>query len=64
LSNNEALSRRTLSSYFSYYHRSRTHLSPDKNAPESRPAQPPEFGSVAAMPEAGGPHQRYERQAA
>jgi hypothetical protein len=47
---NEASPRRTLSSYFSYYHRSRTRRWPAKDAPESRPAQPPEFGNVAATP--------------
>jgi len=58
------LLRRTLSSYFSYYHQSRTHLSLDQDAPESRPVQPPEFGNVVAIPEVGGLHHRYERQAA
>jgi transposase InsO family protein len=61
---NEASPRRTLSSYFSYYHRSRTHLSLDQDAPESRPVQPPEFGNVVAILEVGGLHHRYERQAA
>ncbi len=61
---NEASLRRTLSSYFSYYHRSRTHLSLDKDAPESRPVQTPEFGNIVAIPEVGGLHHRYERRAA
>jgi putative transposase len=43
--------RRTLASYFDYYHRSRTHLSLGKDTPEPRPIQPPEIGSVVAMPQ-------------
>jgi transposase InsO family protein len=36
----------------------------DWDAPESRPVQPPEFGNVVAIPDVGGLHHRYERQAA
>jgi putative transposase len=36
---NEDSLRRTLRSYFSYYHRSRLHLSLDKDSPDSRPVQ-------------------------
>ncbi len=53
-----------LSSYFSYYHRSRTHLGLDKDAPEPRAIPSPELGHVAAIPEAGALHHRYERRAA
>ena len=56
--------RRTLRSYFDYYHRSRTHLSLGKDAPEPRAIQPPEIGPVVALPQVGGPHHRYERRAA
>ncbi len=56
--------RRTLDSYFDYYHRSRTHLSLRKDPPEPRPIQPPEMGSVVAVPLVGGLHHRYERRAA
>jgi len=56
--------RRTLSSYFSYYHRTRPHLSLGKDAPESRAVQPPELGRVVARREVGGLHHRYERCAA
>jgi putative transposase len=56
--------RRTLNSYFDYYHRSRTHLSLGKDAPEPRAIQPPEMGSVVALPQVGGLHRRYERRAA
>jgi transposase InsO family protein len=56
--------RRTLNSYFDYYHRSRTHLSLGKDSPEPRPIQPPELGQVVALPQVGGLHHRYERRAA
>jgi transposase InsO family protein len=61
---NQASLRRTLASYFDYYHRSRTHLSLDKDSPEPRPIQPPELGRVVAVPQVGGLHQRYQRRAA
>jgi putative transposase len=56
--------RRILHSYFDYYHRSRTHLSLGKDSPEPRAIQPPEMGSVEAVPQVGGLHHRYERRAA
>jgi transposase InsO family protein len=56
--------RRTLNSYFDYYHRSRTQLSLGKDSPEPRAIQPPEMGSVVALPLVGGLHRRYERRAA
>ena len=59
--NEEAL-RHTLRSYFSYYHRSRLHLSLDRDSPDSRPEQ--SVGGVIAIPEVGGLHHRYERRAA
>jgi len=55
---------RLLTAYFSYYHQSRTHLSLSKDAPESRPASGPDDGKIAAFPEVGGLHHRYERRAA
>ena len=60
----ESSLRRTLKSYFEYYHRSRTHLSLGKDSPELRAIQPPEMGSVVSVPQVGGLHHRYERQAA
>jgi hypothetical protein len=42
---------RILKSYFAYDHRSRTHLSLGKDAPEPRPIQPPSMGEVVALPE-------------
>ena len=41
---NERHLRRVLSSYVDYYHRTRTHLSLDKDCPHSRPIQPPRNG--------------------
>ncbi|MGD0223625.1 MAG: integrase [Terriglobia bacterium] len=61
---NESSLRCTLKSYFAYYHGARTHLSLEKDAPETRPVQPPELGSVVELPEVGGLHHRYERRAA
>src|SRR5256714_232612 len=55
---------RVLSSYFQYYHKSRTHLSLDKDCPETRPIHPPAAGKIIAFPEVGGLHHRYERRAA
>jgi len=60
----ESSLRRTLKSYVEYYHRSRTHLSLGKDAPEPRAIQPPELGCVVAVPQVGGLHHRYERRAA
>jgi len=55
--------RRILKSYFSYYHRSRTHLSLDKDVPESRPVQDLNAGRIIQIREVGGLHHRYERVA-
>ena len=60
----ESSLRRRLKAYFDYYHGVRTHLSLGKDAPEIRPVQPPELGSVVELPEVGGLHHRYERRAA
>ena len=61
---NETGLRRILKSYFDYYERTRTHLSLDKDAPISRPVQPPEIGRIVEVPQVGGLHHRYERIAA
>jgi putative transposase len=53
--------RRILHAYFSYYHRSRLHLSLDKDAPDSRSVQ--SVGRVITFPEVGGLHHRYARVA-
>ena len=56
--------RRILHSYCEYYHRSRTHLSLAKDAPDERPIQRPEMGKVIEIAEVCGLHHRYERRAA
>jgi len=61
---NERSLRRTLERYFAYYQRSRTHLALAKDAPESRVVEKPERGRVVAIPQVGGLHHRYQRQAA
>ncbi len=61
---NERHLRRVLSSYVDYYHGTRTHLSLNKDCPDTRPVQPPKRGKVIAIPHVGGLHHRYERLAA
>ena len=61
---NERHLRRVLSSYIDYYQRTRTHLSLDKDCPQSRPNQHGSVGRVVAIPKVGGLHHRYERLAA
>jgi transposase InsO family protein len=56
--------RGVLSSYFHYYHKTRTHLALAKDCPESRPIHPPTAGKIIPFPEVGGLHHRYERRAA
>jgi transposase InsO family protein len=56
--------RRLLKSYFRYYHKSRTHLSLDKDAPDCRAVQSNKSGRIVQIPEVGGLHHRYERRAA
>ena len=50
--------------FFLAYHTSRTHLSLAKDAPEPRSVQPPAPGTIIAIPQVGGLHDRYERRAA
>jgi putative transposase len=61
---NERHLRRVLSSYIDYYHRSRTHLSLEKDCPVPRPLTPSRNGRVIATPQVSGLHHRYERLAA
>jgi putative transposase len=56
--------RRILARYFSYYHGARTHLALQKDAPDGRPIERPAMGPVISLPEVGGLHHRYVRQAA
>jgi hypothetical protein len=53
---------KVLSSYFRYYHQSRTHLSLGKQCPFSREAL--KVGKIVAISQLGGLHHRYERIAA
>jgi len=55
---------RILAGYFEYYNHARCHLSLAGDAPEPRPVQGPELGTVVELPEVGGLHHRYERVAA
>jgi transposase InsO family protein len=61
---NEASFHRYIELFLSYYHESRTHLSLEKDAPASRPVQGPEAGHIIAIPQVGGLHHHYQRQAA
>jgi hypothetical protein len=56
--------RRILTDNLTYYHRSRTHLSLEKDARTPRRVQAITEGDVVAFPEVGGLHHRYERRAA
>jgi hypothetical protein len=56
--------RRVLIRYFIYYHQARTHLALEKDAPDLRPVQLPAGGRIVQLPEVGGLHHRYLRQAA
>lgn len=60
----EASLHRQMKSFVAYYHDSRTHLSLEKDAPESRPVQALDAGPVISIPQLGGLHHRYERHAA
>jgi putative transposase len=55
---------RLMKLYCAYYEQSRTHLSLNKDAPIPRPIGAPGDGRVVAIPQVGGLHHRYERQAA
>jgi hypothetical protein len=58
---NERHMRRVVASYIRNYHRSRTHLSLDKDCPNPRPIQLRTNRKVIAVPLVGGLHHRYER---
>jgi len=61
---NERHLRRILKSYFQYYHRSRTHLALQKDAPQLRPVHDRSSGRIVQIREVGGLHHRYDRVAA
>ena len=50
--------RRMLRAYLAYYHRSRTHLGLNKDAPDGRPACAAS-GPIIVSPEVGGLHHRF-----
>jgi putative transposase len=56
--------RTMLNAYVTYYTNSRTHLSLDKDSPQSRPVCHLDDGRITAIPQVGGLHHRYERRAA
>jgi transposase InsO family protein len=56
--------RRVLTSYLTYYHEVRCHMSLDGDAPKHREPRRAESGNVVAIPEVGGLHHRYVRRAA
>jgi putative transposase len=56
--------RHILVRYFPYYHRARTHLALDKDAPDVRPVELRESGGIVEIPEGGGLHHRYVRRVA
>jgi hypothetical protein len=55
--------RRILTRYVAYDHQARTHLALDKDAPGLRPIELPAAGRIVQLPEVGGRHHRYFRQA-
>jgi transposase InsO family protein len=59
----EAHLKRVLSDYFEYYHKSRPHLSLDRNSPTPREVEPPSLGEVITTAQVGGLHHRYTRAA-
>jgi putative transposase len=61
---NETGLRRLMNLYCTYYERSRTHLSLDKDTPISRPITPSGDGVIISIPQVGGLHHRYDRRAA
>jgi putative transposase len=57
---NESSLRCVLKSYFAHNHRASTHLSLEKDAPKTRPIQPPERGAVVELSEVGRLHHYSE----
>jgi len=61
---NERHLKRTLTIYFDYYHRWRTHLGLEMDTPQGRDVQTPDQGKVTEVPDLGGLHDHYLRLAA
>jgi putative transposase len=55
---NENHLRRILRGYLAYYHCCRTHLSLEKDSPESRKVESPDQGKIVEFPMVGGLHHR------
>jgi putative transposase len=55
---------RILTRYLVYYHQARTHLALAKDAPDVRPVELASAGRIVQLPEVGGLHHCYLRQAA
>jgi len=60
---NDVHLRRLLRAYLAYYNISRPHQALDNNSPHPRDVQPPSRGRIAAIPQVGGLHHRYQRVA-
>jgi transposase InsO family protein len=58
---NERHLMRLLSSFFSYYHDSRCHMSLGNNAPNPREVEGSERGKIISVPKVGGLHHHYRR---
>jgi len=56
--------RRILTRYLAYYHQARAHLALEKDAPDFRPIELRVTGKTVQLPEVGGLHHRYVREAA
>jgi hypothetical protein len=61
---NEASLYQHVEAFLGYCHESRTHLSLDKDAPDTQPVQTAAEGRIITVPQVGGLHHRYERRAA
>ena len=61
---NEEQLRGILTDCFDYYHRTRPHRSLSHDSPIPRPVELPDRGRILEMPQVGGLHHRYLRQAA
>lgn len=61
---NEKHLKRTLGSYFRYYHGRRTHRSLEMDCPEPRAVHAADCGGVVEVPEVDGLHHQHERVAA
>jgi hypothetical protein len=61
---NERHAQRLLAQFRDWYNQDRVHLALGKDAPDHRPGEPADLGTVVALPRLGGLHHRYSRRAA